>query len=124
MVRKYERRQAPVYTTEALQAAKNMVLRKRKSCQAIAVRFNISPTTLYNHVKKNEVGTIGSGHPTVLTKKEEEIVTVIQALQEIGLALTKKLVSIVIRDYFKKIKNTDQIPSKMVCQAKIGGNSL
>lgn len=102
MVRRYVRKRAPVYMTEALQAATNMVLRERKSCRAVAMRFNIPPTTLYNHVKKNKGCTIGAGHPTVLSQKEEEeIVAAIQALQEIGFALTKELVSIVIRDYLK-----------------------
>ena len=58
-------------------------------------------TTLLGHVKK-DVYAIGAGHPTVLTKREEEeIVAAIHALQELGFGLTKELVGVVIQDYLK-----------------------
>ena len=100
MVRSYRRKTATVYTSEQLQAAIKAVGQGEKLCVA-ARKFNVPVTTLLDHVKKR-VCAIGAGHPTVLTKKEEEeIVAIIQALQEIGFGLTKELVGVVIRDYLK-----------------------
>ena len=101
MVRSYRRKKTVVYTPEELQAAIEAVTEGGEKLCVTARKFNVPATTLLNHVKKN-VSVIGAGHPTVLTKKEEEeIVATIQALQEIGFGLTKELVSVVIRDYLK-----------------------
>ena len=94
MVRSYRRKTPVVYTPKQLEDAVKAVTEGSMSCSAAARKFNIPPTTLFSHVKK-QVGVIGAGHPTVLTnKEEEEIVAAIQALQEIGFGLTKELVGL------------------------------
>ena len=99
MVRTYQRKTSPKYGREELLAAIRAVKERNIKILVAARKYNIPPSTLYDHVK-GSVGKIGAGAPTALAKSEEkEIVVTLQVLQEIGFGLTRELVGVVIRDY-------------------------
>ena len=99
MVRTYKRKTSPTYSKEDLKAALKAVKDKEMKILVASRKFNIPRSTLSTHLKNSEI-RIGSGHPTVLSpREEEEIVLILQVLQEIGFGSTKELVGVVIRDY-------------------------